>query len=168
MSPPPDARGQALVEFALVIPIVLLLMLGLFDLGRVVFINNSLSDGARHGARHASVDPRSATYCADVDDAVRSAIRGQELTVYTVSLATVDAAGSVVDEYLICEDGVNGPDRAAMVADTQVTPGDRVTVDLGADVDLAVGFIAQATGRSTFGLNAQSTMDVTFVPKLGP
>ena len=54
-------RGQSLVEFGLIIPIVLLIMFGLFDLGRVVFINNSLSDGARNGARHASVGPATPT-----------------------------------------------------------------------------------------------------------
>src|SRR6187551_2894242 len=77
-------RGQTLVEFGLIIPIVLLIMLGLFDIGRVVFINNSLSDGARDGARHASTRPRDADYCTRVDDAVRSATRGQPLTPYTV------------------------------------------------------------------------------------
>ncbi len=81
-------RGQTLVEFGLIIPIVLLIMLGLFDLGRVVFINNSLSDGARNGARHASIRPRDADYCAQVDDAVRSATRGQPLTPYTVTFTT--------------------------------------------------------------------------------
>ena len=35
-----DERGQTLVEFGLILPIVLLFMLGLFDLGRIVFINN--------------------------------------------------------------------------------------------------------------------------------
>jgi Flp pilus assembly protein TadG len=159
-----DNRGQALVEFALVIPIVMLIMAGLFDLGRVVFINNSLSDGARDGARHAATDPRNAQYCANVDDAVRSAIREQPLTTYTVTLVTVDGNGNTLDSYLICQNGVNGPDRASMVADDEVSPGDRVTVALEADVDLALGFIAQATGRSTFNLEAESTMQVTFAP----
>ena len=49
-------RGQALVEFALVLPIVLLLMMGVFDFGRAVFAYNSLSNAAREGARVAIVD----------------------------------------------------------------------------------------------------------------
>ena len=128
-------RGQTLVEFGLIIPIVLLIMVGLFDLGRVVFINNSLSDGARDGARHASTDPRDADYCARVDDAVRSATRGQPLTPYTVTITTLDGADVPIDSYVVCQDGVNGPGRAAMVADEEAGPGDRVTVDIGADVD---------------------------------
>ena len=49
-------RGQALVEFALVIPLVILLLMGIFDFGRAVFAYNSLSNAAREGARVAIVD----------------------------------------------------------------------------------------------------------------
>lgn len=44
-------RGQALVEFALVIPIFLLILVGLFDLGSAVFSYNSITNAAREGAR---------------------------------------------------------------------------------------------------------------------
>ena len=159
-----DPRGQSLVEFALVLPLVLVIMLGLFDLGRVVFINNSLSDGARDGARHASTRPRDADYCLLVDDAVRSAIRGQPLSTYDVFFTTLDGDGNPLSTYLVCENGANGPGRAPMIADKQAGPGDRVMVDLGAEVELALGFIAQATGQSTFSLEAESTMQVTFAP----
>ncbi len=43
------SRGQALVEFALVIPIFLVMFFGLFDVGRVVYINNALSEASREG-----------------------------------------------------------------------------------------------------------------------
>lgn len=161
----PDERGQTLVEFALVIPIVLLLMLGLFDLGRIVFINNTLSDGARHGARNATIDPRAVDYCTDIDTSVRTAIGGQGLSDYTVSLVTIDGDGDELDTYLVCEDGADSPNKVAMAADSQVSPGSRVTIELGADVDLALGFIAQAAGQRTFSLHAQSTMQVTFAPR---
>jgi Flp pilus assembly protein TadG len=48
--------GQALVEFALVIPVFLLLLVGLFDLGRAVFAYNTLTNAAREGARLAIVN----------------------------------------------------------------------------------------------------------------
>ena len=159
-----DDRGQTLVEFALIIPIVLLFMLGLLDLGRIVFINNSLSDGARDGARHAAIRPRDADYCARVDDAVRSATRGQALTPYTVTFTTIDGGGNTLASYVVCQDGANGPGLATMAADQQAGPGDRVTVDIGANVDLILDFIARATGRDAFSLEAESTMQVTFAP----
>lgn len=49
-------RGQALVEFALVIPIFLLLLVAIFDLGRAVFAYNTLTNAAREGARTAIVN----------------------------------------------------------------------------------------------------------------
>jgi hypothetical protein len=50
------ARGQTLVEFALVIPIFLLILLGLFDVGRYVNMTSVLSQAARDGARVAAVE----------------------------------------------------------------------------------------------------------------
>lgn len=52
----PRGRGQALVEFSLVIPIFLVLMVGVFDLGRAVFAYNTLTNAAREGARLAIVN----------------------------------------------------------------------------------------------------------------
>jgi len=49
-------RGQAMVEFALVIPIFLLLLVAIFDLGRAVFAYNTLTNAAREGARLAAVN----------------------------------------------------------------------------------------------------------------
>ena len=43
--------GQTLVEFALVLPVFLLVVFGLLDVGRLVYINSSLSQAAREGAR---------------------------------------------------------------------------------------------------------------------
>jgi hypothetical protein len=48
--------GQSLVEFALIIPILLLLLLGILDLGRAVAAYNSVSNAARSAARVAVVD----------------------------------------------------------------------------------------------------------------
>lgn len=51
-----SVRGQALVEFALVLPIAVVLLLAVFDVGRVVFIYNGLTNAAREGARLAVVN----------------------------------------------------------------------------------------------------------------
>lgn len=50
------SRGQALVEFALLIPIFLLIVVALFDFGRAVFAYNSVTNAAREGARLAIVN----------------------------------------------------------------------------------------------------------------
>jgi Flp pilus assembly protein TadG len=57
-------HGQALVEFALAIPIVLLLFMAIFDLGTAIFGYNSLTNAAREGARLAIVNQDEASIIA--------------------------------------------------------------------------------------------------------
>jgi Flp pilus assembly protein TadG len=52
----PSQRGQSLTEFALLLPILLLLLFALFDFGRAVYAYNTVSNAAREGARIAIVD----------------------------------------------------------------------------------------------------------------
>lgn len=48
-------RAQSLVEFALVIPLFLLLLLGLIDFGRLLFSYISLANGSREMARVVAI-----------------------------------------------------------------------------------------------------------------
>jgi Flp pilus assembly protein TadG len=52
----PTGRGQTLVEFALVLPVFILLLFGLLDVGRYVYMNSVLSQAAREGARLAATE----------------------------------------------------------------------------------------------------------------
>jgi Flp pilus assembly protein TadG len=47
-------RGVAAVEFALLAPLLIYLLLGLWEVGRMIEINQILSNAAREGARQAS------------------------------------------------------------------------------------------------------------------
>jgi len=49
-------EGQGLVEVALVLPIFLLVIFGLFDVGMLVYTNSTLSQAARESARVASTE----------------------------------------------------------------------------------------------------------------
>ena len=50
-----SSRGQGLVEFALVLPIFILCLVAVFDLGHVVWANDTLGNAAREAARYAIV-----------------------------------------------------------------------------------------------------------------
>ena len=50
------SRGQSMTEFAFVLPVFILVMVGLFDLGRAVFAYNTITNAAREGARLAIVN----------------------------------------------------------------------------------------------------------------
>jgi Flp pilus assembly protein TadG len=52
---PRAAAGQALAEFAIIIPLLLLAVLGAVDIGRVVWASDTVANAAREGARWASV-----------------------------------------------------------------------------------------------------------------
>lgn len=54
-------RAQALVEFALILPIALFLILGFVDLGRAIFNYATISNMVREGARYAISDSTAAT-----------------------------------------------------------------------------------------------------------
>jgi len=50
-----NARGQALVEFALVMPLLLILIVSVFEFGRAWNLHQTITDAAREGARKAVV-----------------------------------------------------------------------------------------------------------------
>lgn len=56
-------HGATAVEFALVAPVFLIFMLGIFDLGRLFFIKNIMQSTVEQSARYAMVNP-SATQSA--------------------------------------------------------------------------------------------------------
>lgn len=49
-------EGQSLVEFALVFPIIILLVMAFAEIGRAVFAYNTIANAARQGARVAAVN----------------------------------------------------------------------------------------------------------------
>jgi hypothetical protein len=50
------SRGQALAEFALVFPVLVLILLGFVDVARAAFAYNNLENAARSGTRVAAVN----------------------------------------------------------------------------------------------------------------
>ena len=62
-----DVRGQSLVEFALALPLVLLLVLGVTDFARLFYYEIEMSGAVRAGMREAIIVETS-----DLGDAIRS------------------------------------------------------------------------------------------------
>lgn len=52
-------QGQTLVEFALLLPLFLLIVVVIFDLGRAVYYYSAISNAAREGARFGIINPPS-------------------------------------------------------------------------------------------------------------
>ena len=47
-------RAQAIVEFAIAMPILMVLLVGIFEVGRMVFIYSAVTNASREAARYAS------------------------------------------------------------------------------------------------------------------
>jgi Flp pilus assembly protein TadG len=56
--------GQALVEFSLALIPFVMMLLGIFDLGRGIYMNNGVSEAAREIARATAVHPCDTSSCA--------------------------------------------------------------------------------------------------------
>ena len=59
-------RGQALAEFALVLPLILFFIAGILEFGRAWNIKQAITDAAREGARYAVVQDSAITSTDDV------------------------------------------------------------------------------------------------------
>ncbi|SDF01925.1 TadE/TadG family type IV pilus assembly protein [Sporolituus thermophilus] len=70
-------RGQTLVELALVLPVVVLLLAGMMEFGRVFHEYLVVTAAAREGARIAAVGGSDAAVAAAVRNAAQSVDRGQ-------------------------------------------------------------------------------------------
>ncbi len=64
-----DDRGAAMVEFALILPVLLMLVMGIIEFGRAYNIQVSIQAAAREGARELALRKSS----GQVDSAVRAA-----------------------------------------------------------------------------------------------
>jgi Flp pilus assembly protein TadG len=49
-------RGQTMVEFAMILPVFVLLLVGIFDVGRAIYAHHTLNNAAREAGRLAIVD----------------------------------------------------------------------------------------------------------------
>jgi Flp pilus assembly protein TadG len=71
-----DQSGQAIVEFALVVPIFMLILLGIVDFGRYLNETLILTAAAREGARAAAVTDDNASVIQIVKDFASSIDQG--------------------------------------------------------------------------------------------
>lgn len=154
-------RGQALVEFAIVIPVLLVFMLAIVDFGRGIYIYSVISDAAREGARYAIVHGSLAP--ADGEQASGPGTSDPTGSLYVVPAATAVAYGLDTNSLRVgvcwgfgctvpadCSAGTNTASNP--LPDTPVTV--RTCYDFQA-------VTAPFLGLSGIPLSAQATLSVT-------
>lgn len=99
---PPRRRGQGLVEFALVIPVIVLVLVGVIDILRWLDASHRLSRVAADGARFGSVrDARANSYPAEslirshIVAALPGNLRGATIQINTAASVAGQSAISV-------------------------------------------------------------------------
>jgi len=101
----PD-RGAAAVEFALVVPLLLLLVMGILDYGRFFFDSVSLRQGAREAARQAVVQVYGASCTTGTvgDKIACSAKAASDVTIGTpkVYIPAVTGGWAQGNQLLVC------------------------------------------------------------------
>jgi Flp pilus assembly protein TadG len=79
--------AQALVEFALLLPLLLVLIIGAMDLGRVFYVKTVLTNAAREGANYLSRNP------ADYTNTLNAIITEGDSSGVTITADEVTWAG---------------------------------------------------------------------------
>lgn len=134
--------GQSAVEFALVLPIILLLFLLFIDMARLVYFHSALYNAVREGARYAVVTQFTNSTLRETD--IQAIVVGYSIA---VPLNSSDVS-------IWCDDDPTNT--------TENPCSDFVTVSAEAEIEPVIGFLAWALGgEDTFNLKAESTMQMT-------
>lgn len=96
-------RGQSMVEFAVVLPVLLMLILAIFEFGRVYNAQVTVTQAAREGARRGVIYTTNNT---SLNNARNQALAfataaGLEMDRVTVTAQYVDVAGDTNDAVLV-------------------------------------------------------------------
>lgn len=84
-----NRRGAAAVEFAVVAPVLFLMVFGMIEYGRAVMVQQVMTNAAREGARSAVLDGATAT---DVETRVVDYLAGGGISSASADHVTIDPA----------------------------------------------------------------------------
>jgi len=159
------SRGQALAEFALIVPMLTVLVVALFDMGRVVWASDSVSHGASEAARFAIVNGgSSATACPvgpagpDANVPIASAScpypAPSKQSIRNAATAAALGVGGTVTVTVCYGPGCSGNTDVSGATDARGTP---VTVRVQASLSLVTGSFI---GQPNYTVSATTTMVV--------
>ncbi len=97
-----DQSGAALVEFAVVLPMLLLIMLGTFIWGYTISLNDSMFDAARQAAREMAVGVSNEAQAA----ASAANLLSAWPTTFTITAEDIDTTGTQDVRVVITTDNV--------------------------------------------------------------
>jgi Flp pilus assembly protein TadG len=84
-----DRKGQALAEFALIMPVLFLVIAGIIEFGRAWNIKQVVTDSAREGARYTVIQDPTITDTSVVAAKIRQRLSLAGITTSTISITPV-------------------------------------------------------------------------------
>ena len=111
-------EGQSVVEFALVLPIFILLLMGMIEFGRIWMTMNVLSSASREGARIAAVTGPDASR---VTNTVQNALSAANLPSGIVSINGPNANSEVTVTVRITYTSITGGVVPGLASPMQLT-----------------------------------------------
>jgi len=158
-------RGQALVEFALVLPIFLIMLMAVVDIGRAIWAQNSVAAAAREGARYAIVHGGSDTTACPVGP--KNPDRVAQWPSASASCPYPSPSKQSIKDAVTAAAAAAGTNLTVTVCygagcsgDTDLTSnkrGEPVTVAVSSRVNL---ISSSLLGQSGFGISSTTTMVV--------
>lgn len=91
-----DERGQALAEFALVLPLILFFIAGIVEFGRAWNIKQAVTDAAREGARYTVVKDADIPSLADVQTKIEERLALASIEESVIAFSSTDPDCAVV------------------------------------------------------------------------
>ena len=85
-------KGAALVEMALTLLLLLTIVFGIFEYGRVMYTINTLNHAAREGARRAAVTP----HPIDINETVKNSIHFDKAGIAITTSTSTPGSGESV------------------------------------------------------------------------
>jgi PKD repeat protein len=141
------SRGQALVEFALVIPVMLLLVVGGLDVGRLFFSWIEVNNAAREGAAYAGGNPTDTSgITGHVQTETNSQGQGGEGSV-TVAVSCANTSNATI----ACANAPGGSGTGNTVTVRVTRPFSFVTPIIGNILGSSVNLTGSATS-AVYGL----------------
>ncbi len=146
------SRGQALVELALILPVLLVLFASALDLGRLYYSQITINNAAKEGALEAARNPTSFDSTRDCD----------ATTNRVICLVVNEAKGSLISV---------APGDVALACDPNPCPtspaiGDTVEVTVTADFMLVSPILSVFFGGQTVPISSSSIAQIGVAPQL--
>jgi len=165
----PKHKGQALVEFAIALPIVLLLVIGMLEVGRLIVYISAANSAAREATRYGAasgLDGGVPRYCnqtniraAAVKAGFVAGIQGNASDVkicYDTGPTGSTCPGTMISTYNPCAAGV------------KLLPGTRIFITISVTYVPSINFPKSNVGRTVTATAARTILSKISVPDALP